>query len=236
MNTKSLRFQSVTAVALIAALLTPSSLFAESRPLDQTELVRIAAQVFEAIVQQQQTRRPAPGRRAPERSTPTRTTRDRETTRSTREESVNQPRTSGSSGTISAAAILAEMNQQRQRQGLGPLRLNGRLNLAASDRVRDMFDQRYFDHVSPDGTQPFVWARHRGYRYSTIGENLAEGQRSAREVVNGWMNSPGHRANVLGSSFQDCGLAIAQGSPTGRTRGYTFVALYAREAGARVRS
>ncbi len=128
------------------------------------------------------------------------------------------------------------MNAHRRRHGLGPLSLNGKLNLAASDRVRDMFEQGYFDHVSPDGTQPFVWARHRGYRYSTIGENLAEGQRSAREVVNGWMNSPGHRANILGSSFEDCGLAIAPGSPTGRTRGYTFVALYAREARARSRA
>ena len=139
------------------------------------------------------------------------------------------------SSAISAAAILDEMNQHRRRYGLAPLSLNGKLSLAASDRVRDMFDQRYFDHVSPDGTQPFVWARHRGYRYSIIGENLAVGQRSAREVVNGWMSSPGHRANILGSSFRDCGLAIAQGSPTGRTRGYTFVALYAREARSRSR-
>ena len=216
MNTKVTSFQRFTAAALVAALLAPTSLFAESRPLDQTELMQIAGQVLGAILQQrQQQQQPQQPARRPVEST---------------------SRGSRSSAAISAVAILDEMNAHRRRHGLGPLSLNGKLNLAASDRVHDMFEQGYFDHVSPDGTQPFVWARHRGYRYATIGENLAEGQRSAREVVNGWMNSPGHRANILGSSFEDCGLAIAPGSPTGRTRGYTFVALYAREARTRARA
>ena len=217
-------FQRFTAAALVAALFVPMSLFAESRPLDQTAVNRIASQVVSAILQRQQ--RPASARQpAPERS-------------SSREIRPSSSATTGArtSSAISAEAILAEMNVHRRRHGLRPLSLNGRLTLAAGDRVRDMFDQRYFDHVSPHGTQPFVWARQRGYRYSTIGENLAEGQRSAREVVNGWMKSPGHRANILGTSFEDCGLAIASGSPTGRTRGYTFVALYAREARARSRA
>lgn len=223
---KPLFFRQLTAIALGTALLVPTSLFAESRPLDRTELMQITSQILGAILQEQQARRPGE-RRAPERSPWPRERRP--------EDSMDQPRSSRSPGVISAEAIVYEMNQHRRRQGLRPLSLNGQLNLAASDRVRDMFDQGYFDHVSPDGTQPFVWARYRGYRYSAIGENLAEGQRSAREVVNGWMNSPGHRANILGTSFEDCGLAIASGSPTGRTRGYTFVALYAREARPRTR-
>jgi len=223
MNPKPMSFQRFTAIALVAVLFVPASLFAESRHLDRTELMQIASQVVDAILQ-----RPSVEPRAPERSHRPREIRS--------DDSVDQPRSARSSAGISAAAIVDEMNQHRRRQGLRPLSLNGRLNLAASDRVRDMFDQGYFDHVSPDGTQPFVWARHRGYRYATIGENLAEGQRSAREVVNGWMRSPGHRANILGSSFEDCGLAIAQGSPTDRTRGSTFVALYAREARSRTRA
>ena len=229
MKPKVKSFQRFTAAALTAALLAPTSLFAESRHLDQTEWMQVAGQVLGAILQQQQAQRPTSRpveRRAPERSPAPRERRPVEST----------ARTPRSSSVISAAAILDEMNAHRRRYGLAPLSLNGKLNLAASDRVRDMFEQGYFDHVSPDGTQPFVWARHRGYRYATIGENLAEGQRSAREVVSGWMNSPGHRANILGSSFEDCGLAIAQGSPTGRSRGYTFVALYAREARSRSRA
>ena len=122
------------------------------------------------------------------------------------------------------------MNQEREGRGLPLLRLDPRLNAAANDRIRDMFNKHYFDHVSPDGTQPFVWVQHRSYRYGTVGENLAEGYRSATGVVNGWMNSPGHRRNLLGQSFQDAGIAIVRGSPTGRTNGFTVVAIYAREA------
>jgi uncharacterized protein YkwD len=131
---------------------------------------------------------------------------------------------------IGTREVLDAMNSEREQRGLGPLRLDARLNAAASDRIGDMFDKHYFDHVSPDGTQPFVWVNYRSYRYSTVGENLAEGYRSAAAVVNGWMNSPGHRRNLLGQSFQDTGIAIVRGSPTGRSNGFTVVALYAREA------
>ena len=80
------------------------------------------------------------------------------------------------------------MNRERAAHGLGPLRLEPRLTLAASDRIGDMMRKRYFDHVSPDGVQPFTWVRKRGYRYRTIGENLALGYRSSQSVVTGWMN------------------------------------------------
>ena len=128
----------------------------------------------------------------------------------------------------SRGALLEAMNDQRALRGLPPLRRNGRLEAAAADRIRDMFELGYFDHIAPDGTEPFVWVRQRGYRYSTVGENLAMGQRAARDVVDQWMVSPGHRANILGN-FRDAGIAIASGVPTGRSRGHTFVALYGRE-------
>lgn len=129
---------------------------------------------------------------------------------------------------VSRGALLEAMNEQRARRGLPPLHRNVRLDAAAGDRIRDMFEYRYFDHVAPDGREPFVWVRHRGYRYVRVGENLATGQRAAREVVEQWMGSPGHRANVLGN-FEDAGIAIAAGSPDGRgSHGYTFVAMYGR--------
>ena len=118
------------------------------------------------------------------------------------------------------------MNRERAAKGLRPLRLNGTLSAAAGDRVGDMLAKRYFDHVSPDGVQPFVWAKRRGYDYRTIGENLAVGYRGTA-VVNGWMNSPGHRANILGRAFDEVGIAISDRAPV---RGYTgpvVVALYA---------
>jgi uncharacterized protein YkwD len=75
--------------------------------------------------------------------------------------------------------------------------------------------------------EPFTWVRRHGYRYAAVGENLATGQRAARQVVDQWMGSPGHRANILGN-FEDTGIAIVSGSPLGRSRGYTFVAMYGR--------
>lgn len=131
---------------------------------------------------------------------------------------------------ISTAALIAEMNHYRERAGLSPLRMDGRLSDAAADRIRDMYDQRYFNHVAPDGTQPFVWLRRHSYRYRFVGENLAAGYPSARQIVAGWMRSPGHRANILSRNFRDVGLAISSGFP-GRERigGPTVVALYARE-------
>ena len=132
---------------------------------------------------------------------------------------------------VDRGSLLQAMNEQRARRGLPPLRRNVRLDEAAADRIRDMFEFRYFAHVAPDGTEPFVWVRQRGYRYARVGENLAMGQRAARDVVAQWMASPGHRANILGN-YADTGIAIASGVPTGRSsRGYTFVAMYGRQQG-----
>jgi uncharacterized protein YkwD len=122
-------------------------------------------------------------------------------------------------------AIIAAMNRERAAHGLRPLRLNDQLTLAAEDRTRDMLAKHYFDHVSPDGVDPFKWAERRGYDYREIGENLAVGYGSAAAVVDGWMHSPGHRANILGAHFGDVGIAVAA-SPV---RGYgapLVVALY----------
>ena len=122
-------------------------------------------------------------------------------------------------------AIVAAMNRERAAHGLRPLRLNDRLTLAAEDRTRDMLAKHYFDHVSPDGISPFKWAERRGYEYREIGENLAVGYITAAAVVDGWMHSPGHRANILGADFDEVGIAVAA-SPV---RGYgapLVVALY----------
>lgn len=126
-------------------------------------------------------------------------------------------------------SIIAAMNRERVARGLKPLRSNNRLAVAASDRVDDMFAKRYFDHVSPDGIDPFTWATRRGYAYRAIGENLATGYRSAESIVNGWMKSPGHRQNILHSAFDEVGLGVAQGSPVRGYGGPLVVAMYASD-------
>lgn len=125
-------------------------------------------------------------------------------------------------------ALLDSMNTQRERRGLPRLRLNRKLNAAAEARLGHMFDKEYFGHIAPDGTPPAAWVRRHGYHYRRIGENLATGQRTARQVIDQWMRSRGHRATILGK-FEDAGIAIAEGSPEGRARGNTVVALFAHE-------
>ena len=136
------------------------------------------------------------------------------------------------STTSAAEVILAAMNRERTARGLRPLRLNQKLSLAANDRIGDMFSKRYFAHVAPDGLQPFTWALQRGYRYRLIGENLAVGYRGT-SVVDGWMNSRGHRENILQRGFDEVGIAIADGAPQRGYRGPTVVAMYGTAASAR---
>jgi uncharacterized protein YkwD len=123
-------------------------------------------------------------------------------------------------------AVVDEMNRLRATFGLAPLRINSRLEAAADDRVIDMFGKHYFGHVSPDGIQPWSWVEQRGYDYREFGENLAVGYTSADSVVDGWMHSPGHRANVLNRNFEEVGVAVVQESPTRGFRGPTIVAIY----------
>ena len=127
-----------------------------------------------------------------------------------------------------AESIVAAMNRERAARGLEPLQLESRLSLAAEDRVEDMLAKRYYEHVSPDGVNPFSWVRARGYRYRLIGENLALGYRGSQSVVTGWMNSPGHRDNILKSGFNEVGIAVADSSPRRGYRGPLVVALYGR--------
>jgi uncharacterized protein YkwD len=124
------------------------------------------------------------------------------------------------------SAVIDAMNRERSAHGLPPLDINFRLEAAADDRIADMFDKHYFSHMSPDGIQPWNWVDQRGYDYRKVGENLALGYTSAESVVDGWMHSPGHRANVLGAHFREVGVSVSQASPTNGYRGPTVVAIY----------
>jgi len=73
----------------------------------------------------------------------------------------------------------------------------------------------FYSHTSPEGTQPWDRAAAAGARHRSIGENIACGQRSPAEVVDGWMNSPGHRANILKPDFTHIGIGFAGGGPAG---------------------
>jgi uncharacterized protein YkwD len=122
--------------------------------------------------------------------------------------------------------VLAQMNEYRAAVGLPPLALDERLAKAATDRMRDMEDAGYWGHVSPEGISPFVWLAARDYPYAAAAENLAAGFETVGLLVQSWMESPGHRANILGAQFEDCGISIIDGATTGPKTGKSIVVLF----------
>ncbi|PWG11451.1 stress protein [Streptomyces sp. V2] len=113
------------------------------------------------------------------------------------------------------AEVLELTNRERIRAGLGPLAPDGPLARAARAYCVDMAARAFYSHTSPEGTQPWDRAKAAGSAKRSIGENIACGQRSAAEVVEGWMNSPGHRANILKADFTHLGVGFAGGGPAG---------------------
>lgn len=101
-------------------------------------------------------------------------------------------------------------NQERAKNGLAPLKVDETLSKVAREKSRDMSANRYFSHTSPTYGSPFDMMKQFGVSYRTAGENIAMGQRTPQEVVNAWMNSEGHRANILNSNFTHIGVGYVQ--------------------------
>ncbi|MCO7127297.1 CAP domain-containing protein [Sporolactobacillus shoreicorticis] len=107
-------------------------------------------------------------------------------------------------------------NQERTKAGLQPLKAdNSTLSKMARAKSQDMSDKNYFDHQSPTYGSPFDMMKKFGISYKSAGENIAAGQKTPEEVVQGWMNSPGHRANILNASFTTIGVGYVQGGSYG---------------------
>lgn len=102
--------------------------------------------------------------------------------------------------------VLRLVNIERQKAGLQPFKLSAELSHVARDKSKDMAHNNYFSHQSPTHGSPFDMMKAYGINYRTAGENIAKGYNSPESVVNGWMNSPGHRANILNSSFNTLGV------------------------------
>jgi uncharacterized protein YkwD len=113
------------------------------------------------------------------------------------------------------AEVVELTNRERTRAGLPPLAVDPLLVTAAQAYSADMAARAFYSHTSPEGTQPWDRAAAAGSARRSIGENIACGQRSPAEVVDGWMNSPGHRANILKPDFTHIGVGFAGGGPAG---------------------
>lgn len=97
-------------------------------------------------------------------------------------------------------------NVERSKNGLKALTNNWELQRVAGYKARDMTDRNYFSHDSPTYGSPFNMMKSFGIRYSSAGENIAKGQKTPQQVVNAWMNSSGHRANILNSNYTQIGV------------------------------
>jgi uncharacterized protein YkwD len=115
------------------------------------------------------------------------------------------------SSAITEDNIISLTNESRKEFGIGELKQNFMLDKAAQSKAYDMLKGGYFSHNTPQGKTPWTFIEAEGYNYLTAGENLAINFSEAEDVETAWMNSPGHKANILNKGFEEIGIGIAQG-------------------------
>ncbi|MEV3933674.1 sigma-70 family RNA polymerase sigma factor [Streptomyces sp. NPDC053728] len=120
--------------------------------------------------------------------------------------SAPAPAPKSSSAPSVAEEVIALVNTERSKEGCSSVSGDSLLTKAASRHSADMVARDYFSHTSPDGTDPGARITAVGYRWSTYGENIAKGQQTAEAVMDAWMNSDGHRANILNCAFKEIGI------------------------------
>ena len=125
------------------------------------------------------------------------------------------PAPQGRSAAGPLAEVVTRTNAERARHGLRALTVDARLARAAQAHSVDMVRRAFFAHENPDGRQVWDRALAAGYPYRKVAENIAAGQRTAEEVVRGWMDSPGHRANILDGELTQIGVGYAEGGTYG---------------------
>jgi hypothetical protein len=116
---------------------------------------------------------------------------------------------------ITTSTVISLANAARAEGGLTALTANSLLTNAAQAKANDMLAKQYFAHNTPSGDTPWTFIKAAGYSYVTAGENLAIDFTEAESVQSAWMNSPGHRANIMNKSFQEIGIGISKGMYNG---------------------
>jgi uncharacterized YkwD family protein/spore coat assembly protein SafA len=106
--------------------------------------------------------------------------------------------------------VLRIVNEQRTNNGLKPLQMDWEVQRVARTKACDMASKRYFSHTSPTYGSPFDMLKQFGVSYRSAGENIAQGQRTPQEVMDAWMNSSGHRANILKGDFTHIGVGYCE--------------------------
>jgi uncharacterized YkwD family protein len=104
------------------------------------------------------------------------------------------------------------VNAERSKRGLKPLTHRADIKNVAHKKAQDMINSNYFSHTSPNYGSPFQMLKTFGIQYLAAGENIAKGQKTPKEVMNSWMNSSGHRANILKPEYDSIGVGFYQGA------------------------
>ncbi|MNS30155.1 Cysteine-rich secretory protein family protein [compost metagenome] len=110
-----------------------------------------------------------------------------------------------------ADQVVSLVNQERAKVGAKPLAADKALAAMALDKAKDMYSKGYFDHTSPTYGSPFDMMNSYGIHYTYAGENIAKGQKNPAEVMTAWMNSPGHKQNILSPNYTKIGVAYYNG-------------------------
>lgn len=154
----------------------------------------------------------------PKQSTPTQSTKQpapvqEKPATPAKEQQTNTNTNSSTTSQVSAfeQKVVELTNQERAKQGLPALKLDTELSKVAKTKSQDMKNKGYFSHTSPTYGSPFDMMKKFGITYRSAGENIAMGQPSPEAVVSAWMNSAGHRANILNSSYTHIGVGHIEG-------------------------
>lgn len=183
-----------------------------SKPVEQTKPEKPSKPVEQAKPEKpskpvEQTKPETPSKPV-EQVKPENPTPEEPSTQQPTEPEVEKPSTNNEDTSVSAIekAVLDLTNAERQKAGLQPLQADTKLMNSARQKSNDMATNNYFSHTSPTYGSPFDQMKSNGITYRSAAENIAMGQRSAEEVVKGWMESPGHRQNILTPEFTHIGI------------------------------
>jgi len=144
---------------------------------------------------------------------------------------VQNQKVLGARTDVNTETLLAATNAARAKDNLSPLTANVELTAAAQSKAEDMLANGYWSHNSPTGKTPWYFIKNSGYSYSYAGENLARGFTSGDAVLQAWLASPSHRANVLDKDYTEVGMAVKTGYMNGQAT-TLVVAMYGRPTGA----
>lgn len=121
----------------------------------------------------------------------------------------------GFASSITISEVITQTNQERLAHGLPALNVSSKLSQAAAGKAQDMFINSYWAHTSPSGITPWVFILDAGYDYVFAGENLAKDFSNTSRMMQAWMDSPTHRANIISDKYSEIGIAVVPGNLNG---------------------